>query len=427
LGIPTIQDRAKQALAKLALEPEWEARFEPNSYGFRPGRGCHDAIEAIYGHLRHGADKLVYDADIRKCFDRIDHAALLQKLHTFPLMEQQVQAWLQAGIMEEFAETPPESVIGGVISPLLANIALHGLEEHLKSMVSARTSLKPDPDAARKQKALGVIRYADNFVIIHRNPKIMELVIQETKVWLTSMGLEISEEKSKLRWASQSFVFRGFQIILVKRNGKIRVKITPSKDSVKGLSEKTRSIIQANKSASSYSLIFFLRPVLIDWANYYRYCECKETFKQVDNIVYQQLRAWVLRRAVRKGRIETMEKYFRRNREYKFQNRTYQANWIFSGNRVSKRGIPVNAYLPKISWVSSKSFVKIKERSSVYHGDHLYWSKRNPCPPESTIFSAVKTESAHVTTVPIYQFAITTPRLPHAEDSRRSFEITIPG
>ena len=386
LGIPTIQDRAKQALAKLALEPEWEARFEPNSYGFRPGRSCHDAIEAIYGHLRHGVDKLVYDANIRKCFDRIDHAALLQKLNTFPLMEQQVQAWLQAGIMEEFVETPRESVMGtpqgGVISPLLANIALHGLEEHLKSMVSARTFLKPHPDAARgrqaKQKALGVIRYADDFVIIHRNPEIMELVIQETKVWLTSVGLEISEEKSKLRWANQSFVFLGFQIILVKRNGKIRVKITPSKDSVKRLSEKTRSIIQANKSASSYSLIFLLRPVLIGWANYYRYCECKETFKQVDNIVYQQLRAWVLRRAVRKGRIDTMEKYFRQNREYKFQTRTYRANWIFSGNRVSKRGIPVNAYLPKISWVSSESFVKIKESSSVYDGDHLYWAKRNP-------------------------------------------------
>ena len=110
--VPTIQDRAKQALAKLALEPEWEAKFEPNSYGFRPGRSSHDAIEAIFLNLRTKVDKLVYDADIRKCFDRIDHKALITKLETFPLLERQITSWLQAGIMDEYANTPRSSTMG---------------------------------------------------------------------------------------------------------------------------------------------------------------------------------------------------------------------------------------------------------------------------------------------------------------------------
>lgn len=385
LGIPTIKDRAKQALAKLALEPEWEAKFEPNSYGFRPGRNCHDAIEAIYSNLHHKVDKLVFDADIRKCFDRINHNALLAKLKTFPLMEKQIRAWLQAGIMEEYANTPRESTMGtpqgGVISPLLANIALHGLEDHLLNIVSSKEYPKPHPLAANgtrtKRMALGVIRYADDFVIIHRNPEIMEKIINETKSWLANIGLEISEEKSKLRRASESFKFLGFQISLVRKQENFRVKISPSRDNVKRLINKTRNIIQKNKSASSYALIYLLRPVLIGWGNYFCYSECKETFSKVDNIVYNQLRAWVLRRAIRKGRISTMRKYFIGGREYRFQNKIYNPNWIFSGTKVSKGGKPVNVILPKISWISSKSYVKVKGNSSVYDGNHVYWAVRN--------------------------------------------------
>ena len=215
LGIPTIQDRAKQALCKLVLEPEWEAKFEPNSYGFRPGRSTHDAIEAIFQNLHFDVDKYIYDADIRKCFDTIDHNVLLTKLQTFPLMEQQISAWLKAGIFDQYANTPKTSIPsmgtpqGGVISPLLANIALHGLEEHLTNYVFNRNFPKPHAGASRgakaKRAALGFIRYADDFVIIHRNKQIMELVIQETKTWLSNMGLAISEEKSKLRLASQTF------------------------------------------------------------------------------------------------------------------------------------------------------------------------------------------------------------------------------
>ncbi|MBP6806463.1 MAG: reverse transcriptase N-terminal domain-containing protein, partial [Chloroflexi bacterium] len=129
LGIPTIANRAEQALAKLALEPEWEARFEPNSYGFRPGRSAHDAIEAIFKNICLQA-KYVLDADIAACFDKISHSAVLAKLQTYPAMQRAVRAWLRAGVLdgETLFPTTEGSPQGGIISPLIANIALHGLE-----------------------------------------------------------------------------------------------------------------------------------------------------------------------------------------------------------------------------------------------------------------------------------------------------------
>lgn len=391
LGIPTIRDRAKQALCKLALEPQWEAKFEPNSYGFRPGRRAHDAIEAIFLNLRFNEDKYVFDADIRKCFDLIDHEALLGKLDTFPLMRAQVAAWLKAGIFDEFASTPgmsESSTIGtpqgGVISPLLANIALHGLEDHLSEFVSKRNMPKPHTGASRgsraKRAALGIIRYADDFVIIHRNREIMQMAIQETKIWLKGMGLSISEEKSSLKKASQTFKFLGFQIALVKNRatGKFRVKITPSSENISRTIPKVKSIIQKNKAVSAYHLIGKIRPVLLGWANYFQYCECKEVFSKVDNIIYQQIRAWVFRRAVRQGRKKVKEKYFPSGNTYPFQGQSHEANWILVGSKKLAGDNKSTIYLPKLSWVSSKKYVKIKGDTSVYDGNEVYWSLRTP-------------------------------------------------
>nr|ALO20915.1 HNH endonuclease [Microglena monadina] len=388
LGIPTIHNRAKQALCKLALEPEWEAKFEPNSYGFRPGRSSHDAIEAIFLNLHYNVDKYVYDADIRKCFDTINHEALLSKLNTFPLMRGQISAWLKAGIFYSFANTPKVSTPemgtpqGGIISPLLANIALHGIEEHLLNLVSGRKFPKPHENAARGSKvrraALGIVRYADDFVIIHRNLNIINLVIQETKSWLSGMGLVISEEKSTLRLASKTFKFLGFQVAYVKVQNKFRVKITPSKANVLRITDKVRNVIRSNKAVSAYQLIGKLRPLLLGWANYYQFCECKYTFSKVDNIVYQQLRAWVFRRAIRQGREDVKEKYFPSGLTYNFQKLEYHANWILNGTKKLKGDKPATNYLPKTSWVQSKKFVKVKADASVFDGNEIYWTLRNP-------------------------------------------------
>jgi RNA-directed DNA polymerase len=386
LGISTIQDRAKQALCKLALEPEWEAKFESNSYGFRPGRRPHDAIEAIFLNLRHNTDKLVFDADIRKCFDKIDHDALLAKIQTFHLMETQIKSWLVAGVFDELAESPKTSIPtmgtpqGGIISPLLCNIALHGLENHLTEFVE-NLNIKPHPDAATgkrtKRRALGFIRYADDFVIIHQNPTIMNLLIKETENWLSKMGLEISSEKSKLKRASQSFNFLGFQIAYVVKHNKFKVKIVPSKKNCKALFEKTRQCISRNKASSAFKLITKLRPILLSWGNYFKYCECSKTFMNIDNVVYQQIRAWVFRRAVRQGRNAVKQKYFPENRTYKFQGRVYNPNWILNGVQAQKsHKKPKTVFLPKIQWIKSENYVKVKGNASVYDGNHVYWVTR---------------------------------------------------
>lgn len=167
LGIPTIEDRAVQALVKLVLEPEWEARFEANSYGFRPGRSCHDGIGAIFLAIKHKS-KYVLDADISKCFDRINHDALLKKLNTYPTLRRQIRAWLKAGVMDgnKLFPTCEGTPQGGVISPLLANVALHGIEELIMGLAPKFDMKRPDNtqlSVRDKLKSISLIRYADDF------------------------------------------------------------------------------------------------------------------------------------------------------------------------------------------------------------------------------------------------------------------------
>lgn len=389
LGIPVIRDRAKQELAKLALEPEWEAIFEPNSYGFRPGRNALDAIEAIFLNLRHNTPKWAFDADIRKCFDRIDHNSLLEKMGTFPLMKRQVAAWLKAGIMEGYSNSQKEGIVypvrgtpqGGVISPLLANIALHGLENHLSEFV-ANLPMKPYKGANRgttaKKQALTVVRYADDFVIIHRNKEILELCIAETKLWLSSVGLEINEEKSSLRDIRNGFLFLGFQIIQVKKIkvGRYKVKIQPSRVSQKKLLLKIRTIIQNNKAVSSYSLITKLRPVILGWANYFKYCECTQAFHKLTHLIFQKIRAWVFRRDTRNGRKMVKLKYFPPGRTYQFDGTKHQDNWILVGQQKRKNGVTDEIYLPHLVWVKSRKHVKVQGTKTPYE-QSMYWAIRS--------------------------------------------------
>lgn len=158
LGIPTMRDRALQTLVKQALEPEWEALFEPNSYGFRPGRSCHDAIGAIFLSIRQKA-KYVLDADISKCFDCINHKALLKKVNTYPTLSRQLKSWLKAGVIDQeaFLPTNEGTPQGGTISPLLANIALHGMEERIKQY--AETLRIKGRSKSQKRETISLIRY----------------------------------------------------------------------------------------------------------------------------------------------------------------------------------------------------------------------------------------------------------------------------
>jgi RNA-directed DNA polymerase len=394
LGIPTIMDRAKQQLALFSLEPEWEAVFEPNSYGFRKGRSCHDAIEAIFLYLRHNRTKYVFDADIRKCFDRIDHNALLKKLNTFPQMERQIYSWLKAGVLEGYANSPKayETITkndmgtpqGGVISPLLANIALHGLEEHLKEFCATKIDTRIFNTKERGFKsratACGVVRYADDFVIIHENKSVIELCITECTRWLKTVGLELSEEKSKLRDARQGFKFLGFQIMLVRKglaiNHPYKVKITPAKINYLRFLDKVRQTIKRAKAWTAYDLIRFLKPIIIGWANYYRKCECKHVFSKLSHIIFGMLRAWAFRRDTRNGRLVIKQKYFPSGNTWTFQSRTYKDNWTLYGSTKKKGGKLTTVFLPHLNWIQSIKHIKIIGNKSPYDGDHLYWTKR---------------------------------------------------
>jgi len=370
LGIPTINDRALQALVKLTLEPEWEAKFEPNSYGFRPGRSCHDAIGAVFDSIRYKA-KYVLDADIAKCFDRIDHKALLDKVKTYPTLRRQLKSWLKAGVLEngKYSPTNEGTPQGGVISPLLANIALHGMEERVKQYAETLKGGK-----TMNRDALSLIRYADDFVIIHKDINVILTCQKIIAEWLGDIGLELKPSKTKLTHTfnkyegNVGFEFLGFHVqqhevgnYRCANNTKgiplgFKTIITPSKPKVKAHLVKIAEVIDTHKTAPQAALISMLNPIIRGWSNYYSTVISKETFAKMDFLTYEKLRAWARKRG--KGSINK-DKYWRT---------VDDRNWCFS----TEDGLELmnHAATPIIR------HVKVKGEVSPYNGDWIYWSKR---------------------------------------------------
>lgn len=391
LGIRIIEDRAKQVLCLLALEPEWEARFEPNSYAFRPGRSCHDAMESIFLNLRNTSGdedfhKYILNMDISKYFNKIDHDYLIPKLETVPEIKNQVKAWLKADIFYEFQISKPDRISkiiqgtpqGEIISPLLSNIALHGIENHLLDWICTKPSFweKNSYNKDAKRKSLAFVRYAGNFVIIHKEKSVIQEVKKEMARWLLDVPrLEISEAETSILSSNEGFDFLGFSIITVSR-GKPRVKIYPSRKSQATLLFKVQNIIQNNRSASTYNLILKLRPVIIGWANYFRFSECKKVFHKLTHLIHQKLRAWVFRRDTRNGRMNVKQRYFPSGKTYFYDGRRHQDNWVLTGKQLGKHGEIQEIWLPHIIWVKSKKWVKVKAGKSPYDGDKEYWIKR---------------------------------------------------
>ena len=377
LGIPTINDRALQALVKLALEPEWEAKFEPNSYGFRPGRSCHDAIGAIYLSIRQKA-KYVLDADIAKCFDRINHKALLSKIHTYPTLRRQLKTWLKAGycVGNELFPTNEGTPQGGVISPLLANIALHGMEERVKQYAETLKGQK-----AINRSALSLIRYADDFVIIHEDLNVVKKCQEIIAEWLSDMGLELKPSKTKLTHTlieidgNVGFEFLGFHVQQYKAgayrcsngsNGTLlgfNTLITPSKVKVKIHLAKIAEVIDTHKTAPQAALISKLNPIIRGWSNYYSTVVSKETFSKVDYLAYDKLRAWARKRG--KGNINK-DKYWRT---------VGDRNWCFSTENEIE--------LTQHSDTPIVRHIKVKGVASPFDGNWTYWSKRRGEYPET--------------------------------------------
>jgi RNA-directed DNA polymerase len=390
LGIPTMYDRALQALVKLALEPEWEAVFEPNSYGFRPGRCAHDAISAIFNAIRY-KPKYVLDADIAKCFDRINHQRLLEKLDTFPTFRRQIRAWLNAGVMDgkELFPTSEGTPQGGVISPLLANIALHGMENQIKQLAKdfdIRDNKGHLIGISHRRKSVTIVRYADDFVIIHENPSVVQRCQEVISEWLSSIGLELKPSKTKIvhtRYGHKNkkagFDFLGFNIRQF-RSGKytsgkstqgkllgFSTIIIPSKESQKKHYTKLAETINKNKAKSQKVMIQDLNRIIRGWCNYFSIGCPTKIFYRMDFLLYWKLRRWAKRRHPNKGE-HWINKYW-----CSIDNR----KWVFA-TRSNENPIKLIEH----GSIKGHIHTKIGGDKSPYDGDLIYWSSRMGKHPE---------------------------------------------
>ena len=287
LGIPVIADRALQALAASALEPEWEARFEPRSYGFRPGRGCHDAIVAIHTSAsRQDARRLwVLDADLEAAFDRLSHDHILRSLGTFPARGL-VRRWLRAGVMEDGRVTLTREGVpqGGVISPVIMNVALHGMEQAAGVRYwEGGATLRAVPGTPV------LVRYADDLAVLCATRAQAEQVKERLAGWLEPRGLAFNEAKTRIVHLSQGFDFLGFSIRRYP-NGKLLTK--PSKEAMRRIRERLSNEAIAMRGANADALIARLNPIITGWAAYYRIGVSKHAYGTLDAHLWRLAWKW---------------------------------------------------------------------------------------------------------------------------------------
>jgi len=388
LGIPTMEDRARQSLLKLALEPEWEAKFEPNSYGFRPGRSCHDAKVAIFDSIRYKS-KYVLDADIAKCFDRINHEVLLQKLNTTPAIARQVRAWLKSGMLDkgDWFPTGEGTPQGGVISPLLANIALHGLEDYMRQWTETWKGNKRD-----NLRSISFIRYADDFVVLHKDKSVIQQAKELISNWLHGLGLELKESKTRICHTlnrtddeEAGFDFLGWEVRQYaqgkKHSGKstngellgFKTIIKPSKESVKTHTQKIVEVLDSMRGKSQEEVIERLNPIIRGWTNYHSAVCSKETFKKLDHMVYNKQRRWVKRRHPNKTLKWCKYRYWHRGKD----ERVSGDNWVFSTpSDVPNSPVAGKHELRKHAWTPIVYHTKVRGNKSPFDGDWRYWSSR---------------------------------------------------
>jgi RNA-directed DNA polymerase len=355
LGIPTGKDRVMQAIVKAALEPEWEARFEANSYGFRPGRCTMDAVEAIHTTMnRKDCSQWVLDADISGCFDNIDHEPLLAKL---PVFTTTLRQWLKAGVVEVgfFSPTDTGTPQGGVISPLLANVALDGMERLFEAEDAKG---RPKAPALRKglNKGIAVLRYADDFVTTAPTREVLETYARpRLEKFLHERGLALSEAKTRIVHVKEGFNFLGFHIRKFGKEGKLLT--VPQKEKVLKHIRATRSYLDAHKQTPAGQVIRQLNPVIRGWANYYRHCAAKHVFQKVRHAQWQMLWIWAKRRHPRKRSKWVKVRYFR--------NDSYWTFWEGKAELVKPDATPITR------------FTKVTGKNSPYDPAlRPYWTER---------------------------------------------------
>ena len=341
LGIPVITDRVHQARVVNALEPEWEARFEPKSYGFRPGRGCHDAIAAIFQVAKQNPRRLwVLDADLAGAFDRIGHDHILTMIGAFPARGM-VRAWLKAGVVENgrLSRTEEGTPQGGVASPLLLNIALHGME------TAAGARYGADERAMKGSPVL--IRYADDFVVhCHTRQEALEVKARLAR-WLAPRGLAFNEDKTRVVSLSEGYDFLGFN---VRRYGR-KLLIKPSNTAVRRIRRRLRDELRSLRGSNAQAVVRRLNPIIRGWAAYYRTQVSAVAFGKLDYYLWRLTWKWATRSHSNKPASWVFARYFG-----KF-NKARQDRWVF-GDRAS------GAFMHRFAWTNIVRHPIVKHAAS---------------------------------------------------------------
>jgi len=358
LGIPTMKDRAMQALHLLALQPIAETTADHNSYGFRPDRACRDAVAQCFNTLaRRTSAQWVLDADISGCFDQINHDWLLANI---PMDKAILHKWLKSGFVERgswfptLAGTPQ----GGIASPTLANMTLDGMEALLEKRFGAKSSRNG------KRNKVNFIRYADDFVITGTTEEILVEAKTLIEEFLKERGLSLSDEKTKIVHIEEGFDFLGWNVR--KYDGKLLIK--PAKKNVQTFQRKIRKIIRDNKTAKQEAVIRLLNPVIRGWANYHQNQVAKKTFNNVDSAIWKQLWQWSCRRHPKKSKKWIKDKYFMSEG---------LRNWVFGSTVKSEDGNMKKVKLVTASDIPIRRHTKIRGDANPFNPDwEEYFEKR---------------------------------------------------
>jgi RNA-directed DNA polymerase len=349
LGIPAMRDRAMQALHALALAPVAETWADPDSYGFREGRSCADAIEQCFSCLcQKFSAEWIFEADIKSCFDTISHEWIRANV---PMDQTILAQWLKAGYMEDGKIYPTlrGTPQGGVISPLLMNMTLDGLERAVKKSVPYNIK------GTNRRSGVCVIRYADDFVITAKTrEQLEERVLPTVRNFLMKRGLSLSEEKTRIVHITQGFDFLG-QNIRKYSNGKLI--ITPSRKALQGVQANVKAILKAHRGGDTWRMIEHLNQTIRGWCNYHRGCCASRAFHELDNWLFSVLKSWIHYRHPDKRWRWAKRKYFRS---------CNNSRWSFFASRKSNTGEREYRDLMKACRVNIIRHVKIRGEANPY-------------------------------------------------------------
>ena len=356
LGIPTMRDRAMQALHLLGLQPIAETTADLHSYGFRPYRSCHDAIGQCFITLaRKASPQFILEGDIKSCFDKISHKFILDKI---PMDKQVLKQWLKSGAIKGGKRYPTEEGTpqGSIISPTIANMVLDGMNEAIDKAVGIKSYYQKNGYKLRRNNPYKIhfVRYADDWVVTSTDKSVLEQrVIPAIEIFLKERGLELSLEKTSITHIEDGFDFLG-QTIRKYNRGKFLIK--PSKKSIKKLMEKIRKIVKKMRTVPSYVLIAQINRVTKGWGMYHRHCSASETFHKIDHLIWKIIWKWCFRRHPNKGRKWVAKKYFTTHKNDR---------WTFFGKDTSKEK-PSYYYLSNIGNIPIRRYVKIKIAANPY-------------------------------------------------------------